>query len=466
MFDGLSPARPRILLLTPQRPVQHGNGSRVRTYHVARALSRIGDVHLIQLPRHDRATVPPDVQPFLKSLRENPHAEKPRRGNTARKRRRLARRSVLSPWSLDTMDWLMEVRRSCLGSMEIEPFARRRDTLARSLRAHALLFEVGLSHSLFGVPPTDSIQVRATAEHVLPLVEDGPAARGIDIIWLEHSHLLTLLDPLRRRFPNARTVCNAHNVLSRLHDGHAPIMTSAVARRWHRVEAAACRRLERSGFAAVDRVYACSEQDKARILQLAPGADVRVWPNGVETAFFLPAERPVGPPLLLLPGSMNYMPNSHGANWFAREILPRVRAEVPDCRLRIAGRGADQTCSVLAEADPSIDVLGEVPDMRPHFAAATAVIVPLRAGSGTRLKILEAMSMKRAVVSTTIGAEGLGDDSRSRLLLADSEQAFADAIVSIVKDRELRERLERNGREFVQERYDWEMMGNQALAAR
>lgn len=463
MLDGLLARKPRILVLAPQRPAQHGNGSRVRSYHVIRALSGYGPVHLIQLPRHDGKKVSGEIRPYLASLQEEPNSPKPQRGNSPRKRRRFARNCVLAPWKVSQLDWLMEARRLSLGKMESEPAGNGEIPFRLRLRAATLLTEIGLAHRWMGIPPTDSISARALPELVLPMVERSPAGEGIDLIWLEHTHLLPLAEPLRRRFPGAKLVCNSHNVLSTLHEAHARIMASPIARRWHLVEARACREMERRGLAAMDQVFCCSEQDLGRIRELAPGARIRVWPNGVDPEFFAPRKPPDETPLLLLPGSMNYVPNSDGATWFAHQVLPKIRARIPSCRLRIAGRGASQTCGALAENDAAVEVLGNVPDMRPHFEQASIVIVPLRAGSGTRLKILEAMAMERPVVSTTIGAEGLLSEEEQRLLLADDEDQFAAAILDLLGDDRKRSELATEGRRFVSKRYDWNRLSATAL---
>jgi len=461
MPDTMDSSRQRFLVLTPQRPVRHGNGSCVRTFHVVRALSRLGEVHLVQLPRQDGARIPPDVRPHCASISENPYVPK-----VKKKRRNKLRgpRSLLRPWKVSNYEWLRELRRTCLGKMESEAPGMDRPDLRRWMYAQLLLSEASLGHRWFGLPSSDATLARSARELVFPLIESSSAAAGVDVIWIEHTHLLPLADPLRQRFPNAMVTVNAHNILSRLHEAHARIMPNSISRRWHRIEAAACRRMEKDGLARVDHVWCCSKEDRDHILRLAPEADVSVWPNGVDTSFFTPTREHDPSPSLLLPGSMNYFPNLDGASWFARRILPLVRERVPDCLLRIAGRRADLTCGHLADQHDRIEVLADVPDMRPLFGQAWAVIVPLRAGSGTRLKILEGLAMERPVVSTTIGAEGMIDEARRCVLLADTEREFANTIVSLLEDQAKRVSMGLEGRRLVREQYDWNRMGENALA--
>jgi glycosyltransferase involved in cell wall biosynthesis len=140
--------------------------------------------------------------------------------------------------------------------------------------------------------------------------------------------------------------------------------------------------------------------------------------------------------------------------YFVRDILPRIRAAEPDVTLSIVGRTPTPAVQRLA-AENGIEVTGRVDDVRPHVAAAEVYIVPLRIGGGTRLKIFEAMSMAKAVVSTTIGAEGLPVTPGRDIVLADGPRAFADAVVQLIRDREMRHRIGRAACDLVVQKYDW-----------
>jgi glycosyltransferase involved in cell wall biosynthesis len=151
---------------------------------------------------------------------------------------------------------------------------------------------------------------------------------------------------------------------------------------------------------------------------------------------------------------MDWLPNEDGVLFFAREILPRIRQRIPDVTVSIVGR--DPTPAVVRlGAGQGIEVTGRVEDVRPHIAAAAVYIVPLRVGGGTRLKIFEAMSMGRPVVSTTVGAEGLPVRPGEHVLIADEPQAFADAVAQLLGDAAAREQLGRRARDLVVARYDW-----------
>jgi glycosyltransferase involved in cell wall biosynthesis len=158
---------------------------------------------------------------------------------------------------------------------------------------------------------------------------------------------------------------------------------------------------------------------------------------------------------------MDWMPNEDAAVWLMREILPRVRQAVPAARLTVVGKSPSAFLRRLAAAVGQAAVTGRVDDVRPYLERARVVAVPLRVGGGTRIKIFEAMAARRPVVSTTIGAEGLPVAHGRDVLIADGDADFAEAVVQVLTDDRLAERLAGAGRELVEERFDW----TQAAAA-
>ena len=146
--------------------------------------------------------------------------------------------------------------------------------------------------------------------------------------------------------------------------------------------------------------------------------------------------------------------------FFCREVLPRVREAEPDVTLSIVGRAPTPAVKRLAQ-EAGIEVTGTVDDVRTYLGQACATIVPLRVGGGTRLKIFEAMAAGKAVISTTIGAEGLPTESGRHLLIADGAEAFADAVLRVVREPDLRRRLEREARTLVTQHYDWSVAAGQ-----
>ena len=155
-------------------------------------------------------------------------------------------------------------------------------------------------------------------------------------------------------------------------------------------------------------------------------------------------------------GSMDWMPNIEGVHWFVREVWPDVKRRVPNCRLLVIGRKPPASVSKLAEDDHQIEVTGTVDDVRPYLARCQALAVPLLSGGGTRIKIMEALAAGLPVVSTAVGAEGLGLEDGEQILIADSPTEFSDSTVRLADDEALRARLASEGAKRVRDGHGWE----------
>jgi polysaccharide biosynthesis protein PslH len=274
---------------------------------------------------------------------------------------------------------------------------------------------------------------------------------------------------LPQRLP-CSTVIFTHNVESEIWRRHAetarsPIARALLAQQWRRML-----RFEGRTLSRFDLVLAVSDADRQTFGRLYPGAlrtPVHVVQTGVDTTYFSPAAAPAEPgepgeapkgaarrAHLVFTGSMDWLPNEDGMLYFVRDILPRIREAEPDATLSIIGRAPTPAVKRLA-TEAGIEVTGRVDDVRPHVAAGAVYVVPLRIGGGTRLKIFEAMAMGKAVVSTTVGAEGLPVTSGRDVVIADEPAAFARAVVGLIRDAESRRRIEVEARRLVVERYDW-----------
>lgn len=207
---------------------------------------------------------------------------------------------------------------------------------------------------------------------------------------------------------------------------------------------------------AVDHVFACSGADARLLARLDHRTPITVIPNAITAADYAytgpPADLPH--PLLVITGKMDFRPNVDAVLWLAGDILPRIRREVPAAHLAVVGQKPTPHIAALA-ARPGVAVTGGVPDIQPYLAAADVYVAPLRMGSGTRFKLLEALAMGCPVVSTRLGAEGLDVQDGEHLLLADTAADFARAVVDLLGDDPRRQRLGEAGQRLVREHYDW-----------
>ncbi len=227
---------------------------------------------------------------------------------------------------------------------------------------------------------------------------------------------------------------------------------------WQRLQ-----RYERLTCRTADRVVAVSETDAEVLRVLVPGLEPTVVPNGVDMEFYtapvlpLKAQETPGAWDLVFTAKMDFRPNVDAVLWFTQEVLPWIRHESPETRFWVVGKDPHPRLAALAD-DPAIVLTGWVDDVRPYIAGAAVYVIPLRIGGGTRLKVLEAMSMSKAIVSTAVGCEGFDLMPDQELLIADRPAEFAAAVVALLRDPERRERMGRAARRFAGSRYDWRMI--------
>jgi glycosyltransferase involved in cell wall biosynthesis len=217
-------------------------------------------------------------------------------------------------------------------------------------------------------------------------------------------------------------------------------------RKMRRYEAWICRRARLT--------VAVSREDRDLLGAGAPGAPIREVPTGVDTGYFRPNGTPEAPVELVFTGSMDWHPNEDAIRYFISDILPAIRREVPEAALTVVGRNPSGALK-LAAAEARVRVTGTVEDVRPYIDAAAVYVVPLRIGGGTRLKVFEALSMGKAVVSTTVGVEGLPLVPGEHYLKADDPAAFASAVAGLLRDPLRRRALGRAGQGLVLEHFAW-----------
>jgi sugar transferase (PEP-CTERM/EpsH1 system associated) len=209
-----------------------------------------------------------------------------------------------------------------------------------------------------------------------------------------------------------------------------------------------------------DALVMTSEREQVALRQLLPHNAIAVVPNGVDIDYFnetTPAR--VQENAIIFTGSMEYYPNIEAVLFFARTCWPRIRAALPQATWQIVGKNPRPDVQKLAKL-PGVTVTGSVADVRPYFSRAAVSIVPLLVGGGTRLKILEAMAMRTAVVSTSLGCEGLAVAPGKHLLVADSPEDFAHSVIELLTHPEQRQKLQAAGRALVEAEYSWERCGD------
>ena len=257
------------------------------------------------------------------------------------------------------------------------------------------------------------------------------------------------------------TVLFQHNVEAMIWKRHYEVQTNPAKktylfRQWRKMfdfEGKTCPRF--------DCVVAVSREDREMMQQQYGVQNVYDVPTGVDTDFFRPTgARAAKPHSLVFTGSMDWLPNEDAIRYFTETVMPRIKQAVPGVTLTVVGRDPYPALLELSKRDPSIIVTGRVDDVRPYMEEAALYIVPLRIGGGTRLKIYEAMAMEKAIVSTSIGAEGLPVTDGNEIVLADTPELFADAVVKLLKDPRVADEIGRRAAARVRAEFGWESVSD------
>jgi glycosyltransferase involved in cell wall biosynthesis len=282
-----------------------------------------------------------------------------------------------------------------------------------------------------------------------------------DLIHVDMLPLVALLDGVATAAP---VVLNAHNVEHELLQQRAAIETNRARRLFLHSQTRKLARFERAACRRADLIVACSADDARALARLAPQTPIAIVPNGVDIERHRPAAAaPPAPPQLVFVGQMGWFPNHDGVQWFMAEILPRVLAARRDAQFVVVGKS--DGLKVPAALREHVRLAGFVDDVGAAVDAASVYVVPLRTGSGTRLKVLEAMAHGKPIVTTTIGAQGIDLVPGAEALFADDADAFAAAVVRVLGDAGLAAQLGAAACAKAQTRYDWAAIGRDLVSS-
>lgn len=394
----------KILLLTPDSPFPSASGAAIRNFGIIRGLHQHG--HQVTLLSYAEDTLDPKTSPLNDYCHAVALLPIPRRS----KFKRL--------WKLVTSDQ---------ADMEFRLYSERFQQQLKRI----------LDDNSFDIIQFSGLELGCMLPQIL-------AQKRCAIV---------IYDALNAEAKLQRLVAE----VDRQRLGRLPVAlySTLQARRLKRFEREICR--------SVDAVLAVSEEDRAH-LKRHNGAPLYLMPNGISADDYLP---PSGNPrpteLLVFTGKMDYRPNVDAIEWFVGEVFSKILRAHPATRFAIVGRNPHRRILDVATSR-HISVTGWVESVLPYLHSATVYIAPLRMGSGTRLKILEAMAAGCVIVSTSIGASGLHPDLRAAMLLADDTESFAQAVISLLEDPQLRAKLGMQARAVVRDHYDWSALIPQLLS--
>jgi polysaccharide biosynthesis protein PslH len=399
--------RKRILFLSQCLPFPPHSGVTNRTYHILRELQRDFDVALVAFSRRNH-------QPDSAS----------RKAATAELRNVVS--DVSEPIAIGS-EWSMAVK----------------------LRNHLSSLLTGKPYIFFDYSDQDFGRALREQLNLAPP----------DLVHMDSMDLYRWLPFL----PAVPIACTHHNVESELLRRRADRVPLLLRRYMHH-QANLVEKKERELCPRFAVNVMTSERDAERLRALAPDARTSAVPNGVDTDYFRPTsagELVQGRAAFLGPTYM--FPNRDAVDFFLADVWPTVRTACPESTFHLIGKNSVEE-KLRFESHPGVRCEGYVPDIRPSFAATECSVVPLRVGGGTRLKILDAWSMGKAVVSTSVGCEGLEAVDGRNILIRDDPEKFSAAVIQVLRDHDLRERLGHEARKTAEERYAWRVVGGKLVA--
>ncbi len=262
------------------------------------------------------------------------------------------------------------------------------------------------------------------------------------------SNLLGLETPPR--------ILNQHNVENVILWRKFSVQTNFIPKKFWHSQWKKMYDFEKKACSSFDRIIAVSIEDQKKMKQMAPEVPVDVVPNGVDIDYFSPKEHTGNKQGLVFTGSLDWYPNEDGILYFLKDILPIILAKVPDINFAIVGKNPSARLARGCKDHKNIILTGWVKDVRPYLHNSSVLVVPLRIGGGTRLKILEALAAGIPIVSTSIGAEGIEIQPGKEILIGDTPDEFASQVMRLMADQELRKKLVMEGKKLVMEKYTWE----------
>ena len=390
----------RILVLSAAIPFPPISGGKLRTYHLLRALSRAHELTLVGFTYGETPGMPPfPVRVIAVPWESPPLYRQMTDGNAA-----MAQQAADQLVSVTGEPWCVSWAESAAMTTTVQRIAR------------------------------DSID--------LVLLAGTPMARFLPALPSDTPRVLDFMDVYTR-------------MALRQTEAKQGEEAAAAAREAERV-----RRFEREAAIRCDRCLAVSEEETSAVRELFGVAHVDTVPNGVDTSFFRPSDEEPESGCLLFTGTMSYRPNAEAVQHFVSNVLPLIVRELPEAKLHVVGDAPPQ--EVAALAGQHVVVHGFVPDMRVYHRRAAVVVVPLLRGGGTKLKVLEAAAMGKAIVTTSIGADGLAFRNGEEVVVADGPPDFARAVVSLANDPEQQRRLGASAHSASLQ-YDWDRIGDRFI---
>ena len=458
--DGKQSTRKRVLALSMQAPRSPGAGGETRSYYFLKALAENADLTLISLGGVDGCgRTQSDLAEICEKVIEPELAAAERieaKHQTTRALQAVRTLGVLLlPWRGRWEGFLRYFVQFGLPGSADQSRSLGKRLLTASLKN---VYRVAARFST--IPPITTFMFYRSFDQCYERLRRELSHLEYDAIWCEHSTMYPLLLRLQQVVNAPVMICNSHNIEAQLQQRFADLAPPGWASEYWNLQAMIFGRLEQKCYARSDLTFVCSEEDRQLGKSIAPNGNYSVVGNGVNSEYFQSVSTNCinADPTVVFTGGFGYEPNRDAVRFFVSEILPRIWGQRSDCRFLFAGLDAERLWNELAVNDERIQFECSPADIRPCFQRATVFVVPLRVGGGTRLKVLEAMSMGIAIVSTTLGAEGIPCESGKHLVRSDAPAEFAFEVVRLLNDSDARTSLGREAACWVRRHFDWPIL--------
>lgn len=281
-------------------------------------------------------------------------------------------------------------------------------------------------------------------------------AHAFDLVQLEGVFLATYI-PLIRRHSGAKIVIRAHNLEHQIWERHLANEPNFLKKQYLTLQNKRLRRFELDAFASADAIVTITDEDKKNIQKLVPQKALYTCLTGINLNAYQKVERPVEPDTLFHFASMDWMPNEEAVSWLMEHVWPGVVKSLPDSKLVLAGKNMPEKFRRLA--NKNLEVIEHVSSSPEFYSTYDIMLVPLWSGSGLRIKLVEGLAYGKAIITTSIGAEGIPYTNHKNMVVADSAASFTEAIVSLLKDQAQKQRLQQQARALAEQHFDYKQIG-------
>lgn len=412
----------KILFLTPQLPYPPRQGTQIRNYYMLKEAAIVHQVDLLSFARPGEGI-------------QEPGLSQPR---------------LLEEAYRDPRGGILEICRK----VELLPVPHR----SRTSRLQTLF-----------TSPEPDMASRLASKDFDSALRSLLETCNYEIVQVEGLEMARYIPTIAAASPGTPIIFDDHNVEYLLQLRAAAVdvrrIKSLPKASYSAIQSLRLKQYERRVCQSAKVVLAVSDLDAKALRELGVTSAIAVVPNCIDVEYYHRApDAARDPATLLFTGTMDYRPNVDAVRWFASEVLPRITAHKPHAQLQIVGRSPDASVVELARRHPAVRVVGGVDDIRPYFFHSTVCVVPIRMAGGARLKILEALASELPVVATRMGAEGVDCTDGKGLLLADTADDFAAAVLRLLEDQDLQRQLAAAGRQVVENNYDWRQVAPRLLA--